>query len=101
MQLPRSGALLLSYSLFLTNKAFRSQQRPRFPGFRTRGYGVALTGRAPGVASPDPEPGVTLSVAFGVAMVIACIVGTHTYQVQGAATVGLRLTLLARSPAAG
>jgi hypothetical protein len=33
---------------------------------------------------------VALSVAFGVAVAVACIVGTHTYQVQRAATVGLR-----------
>ena len=32
---------------------------------------------------------IALSAAFGVAVVIACIVGTHTYQVQRAATVGL------------
>jgi hypothetical protein len=33
---------------------------------------------------------LALSAAFGVAVVIACIFGTHTYQVQRAATVGLR-----------
>jgi hypothetical protein len=33
---------------------------------------------------------VALSAAFGVAVVIACIAGTHTYQVQRATTVGLR-----------
>jgi hypothetical protein len=33
---------------------------------------------------------VALSAAFGVAVVIACIFGAHTYQVQRAATVGLR-----------
>lgn len=33
---------------------------------------------------------LALSAAFGVAVVIACIVGTHTYHVQRAATVGLR-----------
>ena len=33
---------------------------------------------------------VALYAAFGVAVAIACIVGTHTYHVQRAATVGLR-----------
>jgi hypothetical protein len=33
---------------------------------------------------------IALYAAFGVAVVIACIVGTYTYQVQQAATVGLR-----------
>ncbi len=33
---------------------------------------------------------VALYAAFGVAVAIACMVGTHTYQVQRAATVGLR-----------
>jgi len=33
---------------------------------------------------------VALSAAFGLAVVIACMAGTHTYQVQHAATVGLR-----------
>jgi hypothetical protein len=32
---------------------------------------------------------VALSAAFGVAVAIACMVGTHTYQVQHAATLGL------------
>jgi len=33
---------------------------------------------------------VALFAAFGVAVVIACIIGTHTYQVQHAAAAGLR-----------
>ena len=33
---------------------------------------------------------VALSAAFGVAVAIACMVGTHTYQGQQAATAGLR-----------
>ena len=47
---------------------------------------------------------VALSAAFGVAVAIACMVGTHTYQGQQAATAGLRpasAVLLQDGPAAG
>jgi hypothetical protein len=47
---------------------------------------------------------VALSAAFGVAVAIACLVGTHTYQAQQAATAGLRpasAVLLQDGPAAG
>jgi hypothetical protein len=47
---------------------------------------------------------VALSAAFGVAVAIACLAGTHTYQAQQAATAGLRpasAVLLQDGPAAG
>ena len=47
---------------------------------------------------------VALSAAFLTAVAFACIVGTHTYQSQRAATVGLRpaaAVLLQHGPAAG
>jgi hypothetical protein len=52
-----------------------------------------LTGRNALRRSVDRIEGavlVALAAAFGVAVAIACMAGTHTYQVQQAATVGLR-----------
>jgi hypothetical protein len=52
-----------------------------------------LTGRNALIRPVDRIEGavlVVLSAAFGVAVVIACIFGTHTYLVQQAATVGVR-----------
>ena len=52
-----------------------------------------LTGRNALIRPVDRIEGavlVALSAAFGVAVVIACIFGTHTYLVQRAATAGVR-----------
>jgi hypothetical protein len=52
-----------------------------------------LTGRNALIRPVDRIEGavqVALFAVFGVAVVIACIFGTHTYQVQRAATVGVR-----------
>jgi hypothetical protein len=52
-----------------------------------------LTGRNALIRPVDRIEGAVLvvsSAAFGVAVVIACIFGTHTYLVQRAATVGVR-----------
>ena len=52
-----------------------------------------LTGRNALIRPVDRIEGavlVALSAAFGVAVVIACLFGTHTYLVQRAATAGVR-----------
>jgi hypothetical protein len=52
-----------------------------------------LTGRNALIRPVDRIEGAVLVAfyaAFGAAVVIACIFGAHTYQVQRAATVGVR-----------